>query len=467
MHTDQATTPQSDGLLASARARGIPIITAKQLLTWTDGRNGSSFGSLAWSGNTLSFTVGVGSGANGLSGMLPTAGPNGTRLTGISRGGSPVATTVSTVKGIEYAGFTAATGSYTATYGAAPLAISAVDTSASRVTDPSASLSSVTSSEPATTVAWKTTTPSTSQVLLGTSPTDLQVAATEAGSTTRHAVDLTDLKPSTTYYYRVVSTDAKKVRQVRPATTAAPSRFTTPAADRRKAGVSKPEVTPLPGGTAVVSWTTTEPTAAIVRSGRSRARLDQQTRDQQLRTRHSMVVTGLRAGSTYWFDTVSVDAAGNRSVTQDVRFVTPANGVAELMAASFRRGTDSGEATVTDAGDGAVTLAGSSSRARRGTFTSGVLDAQAMVDWDRATADLSVPRGARLALSYRTGSTDEPDGTWSGWQRVGADDRTTGSSRYIQYRAVLSAEAGAAAPSLLAVGFSHNGGPPPREYETR
>ena len=87
MHTDAATIPQNDALIASAQARGVPIVSGKQMLTWIDGRNASSYGAIAWNANTLTFTVAVGAGATGLTGMLPTAGPNGTQLTGITRGG--------------------------------------------------------------------------------------------------------------------------------------------------------------------------------------------------------------------------------------------------------------------------------------------------------------------------------------------------------------------------------------------
>ena len=44
MHTDAATIPQNDALIASAQARGVPIVSGKQLLTWIDGRNASSYG---------------------------------------------------------------------------------------------------------------------------------------------------------------------------------------------------------------------------------------------------------------------------------------------------------------------------------------------------------------------------------------------------------------------------------------
>ena len=62
MHTDLAQTQKDDAIIASAFARGVPVVTARQVLTWVDGRNGSTFPSLSWSGNTLSFTVPGGEG---------------------------------------------------------------------------------------------------------------------------------------------------------------------------------------------------------------------------------------------------------------------------------------------------------------------------------------------------------------------------------------------------------------------
>ena len=38
------------------------------MLHWLDGRNGSSFDGISWSGNTLSFTIDHAAGANGLRG---------------------------------------------------------------------------------------------------------------------------------------------------------------------------------------------------------------------------------------------------------------------------------------------------------------------------------------------------------------------------------------------------------------
>ena len=44
-----AASRRADAIVASAKARGVPVVSAKQMLTWLDGRNGSSFGSIAWS----------------------------------------------------------------------------------------------------------------------------------------------------------------------------------------------------------------------------------------------------------------------------------------------------------------------------------------------------------------------------------------------------------------------------------
>ena len=73
MHTDSAS---SSGLGRDRRlgavARACRSSPRQQMLEWLDGRNGSSFNAISWSGNTLDFTIDVGAGANGLRAMVPT-----------------------------------------------------------------------------------------------------------------------------------------------------------------------------------------------------------------------------------------------------------------------------------------------------------------------------------------------------------------------------------------------------------
>jgi hypothetical protein len=112
-HTDYNPSPESEAVITAAKAHGVPVVSARQLLKWLDTRNASAFDSIAWDGTTLSFNVT--GGANGLTGMVPMA--SGTaRLSGIARAGVGRAFTVQSIKGRQYAFFPATPGTYTATY---------------------------------------------------------------------------------------------------------------------------------------------------------------------------------------------------------------------------------------------------------------------------------------------------------------------------------------------------------------
>ena len=148
-----------------------------------------------------------------------------------------------------------------------------------------------------------------------------------------------------------------------------------------------------------------------------------------------------------------------------ITFATPAWGVSEQMTASFKRGTVEDAASVDEADLGSITLTGSRTAVRNGAFVSGVLDAQAMVDWDRALWHAKVPSGSKLVISVRTGSTVKPDRTWSSWKTVTSKGKITGSSRYIQYKLQMTSPIGAAPPVLYGIGFSNDGAPPRQELE--
>jgi hypothetical protein len=116
IHNDgPAPQANDEAIIASAQARGVPVISYKQLLDWTTGRNASIIRGLSWSNGTFSFTTTVAAGATGLQTLLPTRGPSGT-LSSLSCNGSPTTYTLQTIKGIEYAAFDAVSGSCQATY---------------------------------------------------------------------------------------------------------------------------------------------------------------------------------------------------------------------------------------------------------------------------------------------------------------------------------------------------------------
>jgi hypothetical protein len=118
-HDDLADSPVADAVVASAKSRGLPIVSSAQMLQWLDGRNSSSFGSIAWNGSSLSFTVVQGAGADGLQAMLPSQSQAGI-LSTITLNGGSVAFAPATIKGIAYATFAAPAGAYVATYVADP-----------------------------------------------------------------------------------------------------------------------------------------------------------------------------------------------------------------------------------------------------------------------------------------------------------------------------------------------------------
>ncbi|MBP8283328.1 MAG: Ig-like domain-containing protein, partial [Chromatiaceae bacterium] len=120
-HTDLASNPVSDAVVASALGRGVPIVSSRQMMDWLDFRNSSSFQGLGWSGNSLSFNVAPGIAtqdipAAGLQVLLPVNSTAGL-LADITRDGASIPYANETVKGVAYAAFPGAAGAYVATYG--------------------------------------------------------------------------------------------------------------------------------------------------------------------------------------------------------------------------------------------------------------------------------------------------------------------------------------------------------------
>jgi hypothetical protein len=118
MHTDDNKYPHAgaDQIIAEAQFRGVPVVSAVQMLNWLDGRNGSSFQGLSYDGNRLRFSVRGGAGSRGLQAMLPASAPSGA-LSSLTRNGVSLSAPARRVKGMDYAFFDAADGDYVATYG--------------------------------------------------------------------------------------------------------------------------------------------------------------------------------------------------------------------------------------------------------------------------------------------------------------------------------------------------------------
>ncbi len=214
MHTDDVASPSSDAIVASAQARGVPVVSARQMLSWIDGRNQSSFGSIGWSGDELSFTIAPGAGANGLRAMVPTESSSGP-LDQVARGGTPVAITTQVIKGVEYAFFDAVAGSYTATY---------LEDSLPFISNVQATAGS----DGTATITWETDEPASSRVDYGTDPESLTSSKSNAALVTSHSIQLTGLSTNATYHFRVTSTDNEAKSTTKPNPPLAPQSFLTP-----------------------------------------------------------------------------------------------------------------------------------------------------------------------------------------------------------------------------------------------
>lgn len=110
MHTDQPNHSGANGILASAQQRGVPVISARQLLQWLDARNASSFRSIQWVNGRQRFSIVANDAAIGLQGMVPV--PSGSSVVAITRSGSNVPFASKVIKGVNYATFVATSGDY-------------------------------------------------------------------------------------------------------------------------------------------------------------------------------------------------------------------------------------------------------------------------------------------------------------------------------------------------------------------
>jgi large repetitive protein len=109
-HTDAANSTEANAVVASAKARGVPVITARQMLRWLDGRNNSHFSNVAWNGSTLSFSITTVAGARDLQAMVPV--PTGRQVSSVTKNGSAEPFGIATLKGVMYVFVMASTANY-------------------------------------------------------------------------------------------------------------------------------------------------------------------------------------------------------------------------------------------------------------------------------------------------------------------------------------------------------------------
>jgi hypothetical protein len=496
MHTDNASSSGSVAIVASAQARNVPVVSGRQMLEWLDGRNSSSFDLITWDGSILAFDISVGTGANNLEAMLPTLAAVGD-LTGITRDGVPVTTRTETIKGIEYAFFSAQPGHYEASFqpDLTPPVISGV------IAAPQ--------NDGTATISWLTDEPADSRVDYGTDPGSLTLSESDAGFVTNHSVLLTGLPSETTIYYRVTSADPALNSTTEPPLANAPLDFTTPppicfvdqvvadfSAGTPGAGtylsntsggeviLDPTEGAEFDGVALPTGWSSTPwgaggaatvgggaltidgarvGTDALYGPGRS---VEFVGTFQVAANQHAGF--GITFNETTWamFSTGS-DGATLKARTRtggtlfDVVLGAQYLGVSHLYRVDwntnsvdfFIDGAPVHSQTITIADDmrplASDFIVGASSLtidwmrmtpyAAAGSFESRVFGSGGTSTWGTATWTSQEPVSTSLALFTRTGDTPVPDGTWTAYSQVPFSGATVGgSSVYIQYRADLA-----------------------------
>ncbi|MBS1617009.1 MAG: DUF4082 domain-containing protein, partial [Bacteroidetes bacterium] len=500
MHFDQSNHPGANAVVASAQARGIPVITAKQMLNWLDGRNGSSFGAMTWSGNALSFTVAQGTNARNLKGMVPVYAASG-QLTGITFNGNSQTYSTQTIKGIAYAFFDANGGNYIATY-------STVDTTAPVISN----ILATPHSDGTATITWTTNEASTSSVDYAASPNALTSNAADANLVTSHSITLTGLSQGVTYHFRVSSADVytNSATSPVPADSLSLTMPTGPCISDRTAanfdlGTADTNTSVVPDGDGAVilkpgSWEDFSGTSTP--SGWTAAIWDAQAGATTTYAGGQVIVDGTHLSTNAAFTpgtaiefTATFTAGNFQNVgfTGDAAFDAPWVVIGRGNAGDnnvYARSSDANSALlgtnllgsahkyriewnvagsfsfyvddvlvttqaitmsistplnvqISDYPAGGVSLSVNWIRmspfASSGSFTSQIFDAGAAKIWGAASWDASIPAGTGLSVFTREGNTPSPDGTWTPFTQVAFPGANVGgTSQYIQYRVDLT-----------------------------
>ncbi|HEU5334853.1 MAG TPA: fibronectin type III domain-containing protein [Terriglobales bacterium] len=175
-------------------------------------------------------------------------------------------------------------------------------------------------------VTWTTDVPTQSRVYYGTDQKNLTQVSENRNSRTFHRLDLQNLQPSTTYYFRIddgsTSTLASNSFQT-VATGASAEHNLQPARLNQvvAAAITKgPSIQYADDTSAVITWSTSTPSPSKVYYGSSPTGLTQTAESPGANTYHRVHLSGLTAATTYYFQ---VDT-GQDTRNQEARFATVA-----------------------------------------------------------------------------------------------------------------------------------------------
>jgi lysophospholipase L1-like esterase len=164
------------------------------------------------------------------------------------------------------------------------------------------------------TITWTTDKVATSQVQYGLTSSYTASSTLNAATTTSHSVILSGLTAGTTYHYSVSSTDVYGN-----GATSTDQTFTTPLPPPAISGIASSTTQT----SATITWTTDQAASSTVNYGVTSAYGVAST-TATLVTSHSIMLSGLTAGTTYHFQVGGANSAGTVSTSSDQTFVTAA-----------------------------------------------------------------------------------------------------------------------------------------------
>lgn len=182
-------------------------------------------------------------------------------------------------------------------------------------------------------ISWTTDQASTSQVEYGSTANYGSITELDSSNVTSHTVTLTGLTPETTYHYRVRSTNENGSAYSADYTFVSAGTLT----------ISGVEATNIGGGSATITWNTSQAGSSRVEYGLTEQYGDSTTTDTAEVTAHSVVLTGLSPNTTYHYRVISGNVNGTVPSADQIFATSGLPLISNIQAGSI---TDSG-ATIT------------------------------------------------------------------------------------------------------------------------
>ena len=181
------------------------------------------------------------------------------------------------------------------------------------------------------TIAWSTNVKASTILLYGTSPSHLGQSAEARWGAVTHRVQLRHLKPGTTYYYRVESTQALSTgsQVLSPVEQFRTSAASASAAKPARAAAVKVTHGPVVEGThahsATIAWSTNVGASTILIYGTNPRDLNQTAEARWGGLTHRVQLHNLKPGTTYYYQIQSTQAqgTGTQATSAVEQFRTP------------------------------------------------------------------------------------------------------------------------------------------------